>query len=179
MLEVFHANIANLARYRKWVFFFKIWDQKIDWFPLRPFGLTFLKNNWWGVWPSSQMIKNCCWPIWAPKSAKKFRPKKRFSQIWFLDREIFCLKKVSNIQIVPHPYLVRLSKNVLEAFHEDITICESRQKRVFQNCHFWALWPLHTPGMDQKFCRTQKWSGLLFLSALPLNAWLVVLLKCY
>ena len=81
MLEVFHHDIANLAWYRKCFFFFSILDPKIDWFLVGPFGLTFVKNNWLGVWPSCQMMKKCCWPIWAPKSGKKFRNKKQFSQI--------------------------------------------------------------------------------------------------
>ena len=91
VLEVFHDDIANLARYRKWVF--SIWDPNIDWFPVGPFGLTFVKNDWWGVWPSWQMMKKCCWPIWAPKSGKNFRPKNWFSQICVFDREIFLCKK--------------------------------------------------------------------------------------
>jgi len=91
VLEVFHDDIANLACGKKWVF--SIWDPKIDWFPVGSFGLTFVKNDWWGVWPSYQMMKNCRWPIWAPKSGKNFRPKKRFSQIWFLGRKIFLCKK--------------------------------------------------------------------------------------
>ena len=78
-IEVFHDDIANLARYRKCIF--SIRDPNIDWFPVGPFGLMFVKNDWWGVWPSRQMMKKCCWPIWAPKSGKNFRPKKRFSQI--------------------------------------------------------------------------------------------------
>ena len=78
-LEVFHNDISNLARYRKCIF--SIWDPKIEWFPVGPFGLTFVKNDWWGVWPSCQMMKKFCWQIWAPKSGKNFRPKNRFSQI--------------------------------------------------------------------------------------------------
>ena len=91
VLEVLHDDIANLARFRKCIFLIR--DQNIDWFPVGPFGLTFVKNNWWGVWPSCQMMKMCCWPIWAPKSGKKFRPKIFFSQIWFLGRKIFLCKK--------------------------------------------------------------------------------------
>jgi len=91
VLEVLHDDIANLARYRKCIFL--IWDPNIDWFPVGPFGLTFVKNDWWGVWPSCQMMKICCWPIWAPRSEKNFRPKKQFSQIWFLGRKIFLCKK--------------------------------------------------------------------------------------
>ena len=90
-LEVFHDDIAVLARDNKWVF--SIWDPKIDWFPVGPFGLTFVKNNWWGVWASWQMMKKCCWPIWVPKSGKNFRPKKRFFQIWYLGCKIFLCKK--------------------------------------------------------------------------------------
>ena len=75
------------------VFFLSIWGPKINWFPVLQFGLTFVKNNWWGFWPSCQMMKNWCWPIWAPKSGKSFRPRKRFSKIWFLDRQFFLCKK--------------------------------------------------------------------------------------
>ena len=91
--------MANLARYRKWFFFSSIWDLKIYWFPVGPFGLTFVTNNWWGVWPSCQMMKKCCWPIWAPKSEKNVRPKKHFSQIWFMDR-----KKKFGKKSYQHPY---------------------------------------------------------------------------
>ena len=73
VLEVLHDDIANLARYRKCIFL--IWDPNIDWFPVGPFGLTFVKNDWWGVWPSCQMMKKCCWWIWASKSGEKLRPK--------------------------------------------------------------------------------------------------------
>ena len=34
--------------------------------------------------------------------------------------KFFWAKKVTNIQIVTHPYLGGLSKNVLEVFHDDI-----------------------------------------------------------
>ena len=33
---------------------------------------------------------------------------------------MFAVKKVTNIQIVTHPYLGQLSKNSLEVFHDDI-----------------------------------------------------------
>ena len=112
------------------VFFLDL-GPKIDWLPLRPFGLTFVKNNWWGVWPSCQMMKNCCWPIWAPKSGKNVRPKKKKSKLGFWTVKKFCVKKVTNIQKVTHPYLARLSKNVLEVFHKDIAVCESHETWVF------------------------------------------------
>ena len=34
--------------------------------------------------------------------------------------KFFCVEKVTNIQIVTHHYLGRLSKNVLEVFNDDI-----------------------------------------------------------
>ena len=118
--------------------FFSIWDPKIDWFLVRPFGLTFVKNNWWGVWPSCQMLKNCCWPIWAPKSGKMFRPKKQFFlNLVFGPWNFFCVKIVTNIQIVTHPYLVRLSKNVLEVFHPDISN-SARYRICFFFCFFFG-----------------------------------------
>ena len=56
----------------------------------------------------------------SSKVRKKFMPKKRFSQIWFLGRKIFFFaKKVTNIQKITHPYLGRLSKNVLEVLHDN------------------------------------------------------------
>ena len=60
---------------------------------MRPFGLTFLKNNWWGVWPSCQMMKNCCGLIWAPKSGKSFRPRKQFFSNLVFGPWIFVCKK--------------------------------------------------------------------------------------
>ena len=67
----------------------------------------------------------------SSKVRKKFRPKKRFSQIWFLGREIFCVRKLTNIQIVTQPYLGRLSKNVLEVFHDDIAVLARDNKCIF------------------------------------------------
>ena len=68
------------------------------------------------------------------KVRKKFKPKKRLPNLVFvLYFFIFCfflkiLKiKVTNIQIVIHPYLVKLSKNMLDVFHKDIAICESHE----------------------------------------------------
>ena len=105
-------------------------------------------------------------------------PKIDFPKFGFWAVKFFCAKKVTNIQIVTHPYLGGLSKNVLEVFHNNIANFARGRKWSFKIGHFWALWPLHTPGMAQKYCRTQKYSiGLLFLSALPLNAQLVVLLQ--
>ena len=105
-------------------------------------------------------------------------PKIDFPKFAFLTVKFFCAKKVTNIQIVTHPYSVRLSKNVLDVFHAEIVNLARGRKCMFKIGHFLALWPLHTPGRAQKCCRTQKYSmGLLFLSALPLNAQLVVLLQ--
>ena len=129
VLEVFHDDIVNLARGRKWVFF--IWDPKIDWFPVGPFGLTFVKNDWWGVWPSCQMMKICCWPIWAPKSGKSLDPKNDFPKFAFLTVKFFCANKITNIQIVTHPYLGRLSKNALEVLHDDIANLARGRKCIF------------------------------------------------
>jgi hypothetical protein len=83
-------------------------------------------------------------------------PKNDFPKFAFLGLKIFCVKKLTNIQIVTHPYLGRLSKNVLEVFHDDIANLARGRKWVFKIGHFWALWPLHTPGMAQNLCRTQK-----------------------
>ena len=105
-------------------------------------------------------------------------PKNDFPKFGFWAVKFFCVKKVTNIQIVTHPYLGRLSKNVLEVFHDDIANLARYRKWAFKMGHFWALWPLHTPGMAKNVCRTQKQStGLLFLSALPLNAQFVVWLQ--
>ena len=38
------------------------------------------------------MTKKYCWPIWVLKSGKKFRPKKRFSSIWFLGHTHFLVR---------------------------------------------------------------------------------------
>ena len=122
--------------------FFFIWYLKIDWFPVGPFGLTFVKNYWWGIWPSCQIMKKCCWPIWASKSGKMFRPKNDFPKFGFWTVKFFLLKKVTNIQIVTYPYLGRLLKNVLEVFQDDIAVCESHEKWVFFNRPF--LDPLAT-----------------------------------
>ena len=62
---------------------------------------------------------------------KNVRPKKLTPQIWVLGREICCVKKVTNIQIVTHPYLGRWSKNLLEVSHDDIAVCKSHEKCIF------------------------------------------------
>ena len=102
-------------------------------------------------------------------------PKNDFHKFGFLSVQICCVKKVTKIKIVTHPYLGRLLKNVLEVLHNDIANLARYRKCTFKVGHFWALWPLHTPGMAQKCCQTQ--TGLLFVSALPLNAQFVVLLQ--
>ena len=80
--------------------------------------------------------------------------------------------------MVTHPYLAWLSKNVLEVFHNDIANLARYRKCAFKIGHFGALWPLHTRGMAQKFCQTQKYStGLLFVSALLFIAQFVFLLR--
>ena len=114
VLEVFHNDIANLACGKKCIFLF--WGPNIDWFPVGPFGLTFVKNDWWGVWPSCQMMKICCWQIWAPKSGKIIRPKKRFSKIWFLDREIFFGKKTYQYPNSNSPLFGRIVKKRIGSF---------------------------------------------------------------
>ena len=43
----------------------------------------------------------------------------------------FCANKVTNIQIVTHPYLGRLSKNVLEVLHNDIANLARYRKCIF------------------------------------------------
>ena len=52
------------------------WDWKWEWKTVFPtqVGKELTKE-------SCQMMKICCWPIWAQRSGKNFRPKKRFSQI--------------------------------------------------------------------------------------------------
>ena len=105
-------------------------------------------------------------------------PKNDIPKFGFWAVKILCAKKLTNIQIVTQPYLGGLSKNILEVFHDDIANLARGRKWSFKIGHFWALWPLHTPGMAQKFGRTQIYStGLLFVSALPLNAQFVVLLQ--
>ena len=47
-------------------------------------------------------------------------PKIDFPKFAFWAVKIFCAKKITNIQIVTHPYLGRLSKNILKVFHDDI-----------------------------------------------------------
>ena len=58
-------------------------------------------------------------------------PKNDFSKFGFWAVKIFCVKKVTNIQIVTRPYLGRLSKNVLEVFHDDIANLACGRKWVF------------------------------------------------
>ena len=115
----------------------------------------------------------------SSKVRKNFQAQKTiFQNLRFWALKFFCVKKVTNIQIVTHPFLARLSKNVLEVLHDNIANLARGRKCIFKMGHFLALWPLHTPGMAKNVCRTQKQStGLLFLSALPLNAQFVVLLQ--
>ena len=49
-------------------------------------------------------------------------PKNNFPKFGFWAVKFFCVKKLTNIQIVTQPYLGRLSKNVLEVFHDDIAV---------------------------------------------------------
>ena len=78
ILPFWHSAIRDF-----FIFIFSIWDPKFNWFPVGPFGLTFMKNYWWGIWPSCQMMKKCCWPIWAPKSGIFLRPDWHFwSRVW-------------------------------------------------------------------------------------------------
>ena len=58
-------------------------------------------------------------------------PKNNFPKFGFWAVNNFCAKKVTNIQIVTHPYLARLSKNVLEVFHDDIANLARDRKWVF------------------------------------------------
>ena len=112
----FFTKILPFAKAVKSGFFSSIWDPKIDWFPVWPFGLMFVKNNWWGVWPSCQMRKNCCWPIWPQKSGKSFRPKKQFSQILFLDRKFFLCKKSYQYQNSNSPLFSPIVKKRIGSF---------------------------------------------------------------
>ena len=52
-------------------------------------------------------------------SQEKMLGPNKVSQIWFLAVFFLCIKKVTNIQIVTHPYLGRLSKNMLVVFYDD------------------------------------------------------------
>jgi len=58
--------------------------------------------------------------IWANVREKNLGPKNDFPKFGFWAVKFFFVKQVTNIQIVTHPYLDRLSKNVLEVFHDDI-----------------------------------------------------------
>ena len=91
---------------------------------------------------------------WAPKSGKHFRPKNWFSQICVFDRKIFLCKKNYQYPIVTHPYYGGLSKNISKVFHDDIANLARGRKWSFKIGHFWALWPLHKPGMAQNFFQT-------------------------
>ena len=76
----------------------------------------------WSLESAPRRIMELCRPIEFQSQEKKFKSKKQFSKIWFLDREICFLeeKKVTNIQTVTHPYLGRLLKNMFEVFQKDI-----------------------------------------------------------
>ena len=56
----------------------------------------------------------------SSKVRKKFKAQNDFPKFGFWAVKFFCVKKVTNIQIVTLPYLGRLSKNVLEVFNDDI-----------------------------------------------------------
>ena len=59
---------------------------------------------------------------------------KRFSQILFFDCEqFFCKKKVTNIQIVTHPYLAQMSKTCLKFF---TTILPFWHSAISEFCFF-------------------------------------------
>ena len=58
-------------------------------------------------------------------------PKNDFPKFGFWAVKFFCVKKVTNIQIVTHPYLGRLSKNVLEVLHDDIANLARYRKCIF------------------------------------------------
>ena len=113
-------------------------------FPVGLFGYMFVKNNWWGVWPSCQMMKKCCRPIWALTSGKRFRPKKNNFPKFGFCTVIFCfVKKNTNIQIVTHPFLDRLFKNVMEILHDHIANLAWYRKWVF----FSDLGPKNHPSL--------------------------------
>ena len=70
------------------------------------------------VWPNDEEM---LLTDMSSKVRKKILgPKNDFPKFGFWAVKFFCAKKVTNIQIVTHPYLGRLSKNVLEVFHDDI-----------------------------------------------------------
>ena len=57
----------------------------------------------------------------SSKVRKKFLAQKTiFPNLRFWAVKFFCVRKLTNIQIVTHPYLGGLSKNILEVFHDDI-----------------------------------------------------------
>ena len=66
------------------------------------------------------------------QSQEKFLgPKNNFPKFGFRAVKFFCVKRLTNIQIVTHPYLGRLWKNVLEVFHDDIANFARGRKWVF------------------------------------------------
>ena len=68
--------------------------------------------------------------------------KNDFPKFGFWSVKFFCVKKVTNIQIVTHPYLGRLSKNVLEVFHDDIANLARNRKCIFKIGHTGCVkWP--------------------------------------
>ena len=58
-------------------------------------------------------------------------PKNNFPKFGFWAVKFLVKKKVTNILIVTHPYLGRLSKNVLEVFHDNIANLARYRKWVF------------------------------------------------
>ena len=67
----------------------------------------------------------------SSKSEKILGPKNKFPKFGFWTVNFFCVKKVTNIQKVTHPYLVPLSKKVLEVLHDDIANLARYRKWIF------------------------------------------------
>ena len=76
------------------------------------------------------MMKKYCRPI-SKVRKKNLGSKIDFHKFGFWALKFFCAKKVTNIQIVTHPYLGRLLKNALEVFHDDIANLARYRKWVF------------------------------------------------
>ena len=114
------------------------------------------------------------------QSREKFLGIKTIFLNLFLDHDIFLIKKSHQYPNSNSPLFVRIVKKRIGSFSQRYCRLQKIWKvKVFLIGHFWALWPLHTTDMAHKCCQTQKYPmGLLFLSALSLNAQLIVFLEC-
>ena len=62
------------------------------------------------------------WPTWVQSQDTFLGPRNDFPKFNFWTVKFFLVKKVTYIQIVTHPYLARLSENMLEVLHDDIGV---------------------------------------------------------